>query len=363
MRAAWGHPRSGALLLLLGLAAAVLLSPLIGPEPLPWKDVLSIMLHQAAGGALGSGSCLPAVPPAQCHVWTVIVWDARVPAVLLAAFVGASLGVSGASLQGVFRNPLADPYLLGLSSGAALGAAAAFALTVSPGSSLNPATRSLLLPVAAFAGGLVPGTVVLLASLSGRVGAGSLIMVGIALNALFSAIISAVLLYNQNITIQVTFWLWGGLSYATWTNDALVLSVLMVAGMLLALHGRPLNLLQLGEDVASSLGTDAPKVMRRVVLLTTILTAAAVAFVGIIGFVGLIAPHVVRRVVGVDYRRVLPLSMATGAGFLIISWDAAQIIIPTVVLPVGILTGFVGSAFFLYVLFRRWLPRGSGSSR
>jgi iron complex transport system permease protein len=337
---------------------AILLSPLVGPESLPWGGILQILWHQATGGIFGGSACAPTVPAWKCTIWVEIVWDARVPAVLLAAFVGASLGISGAGLQGVFRNPLADPYLLGLSSGATLGAALAFAVLVADAPWLSASQRDLLLPGAALLGGLVPGVLVLAASLRRR-SPETLILTGVALSALFSAALSLILLLYPQVTIQLTFWLLGGLSFASWTNDALVLCVLMVAGLALTLQGRQLNLLQMGDDVAQSLGCDARRVTRRVVLLSTVVTATAVAFVGVIGFVGLVSPHIVRRLLGVDYRRVLPFSLLTGAIFLVLSWDLSQVVIPPVVIPVGIPTSFVGAPFFLYLLLRtRSGPRG-----
>ncbi|MDE1822608.1 MAG: iron ABC transporter permease, partial [Euryarchaeota archaeon] len=302
------------LLLLLGLLGLVLFSPLIGPVPIPWQQGISILFHQATGGLLGGSACSGMVPPPRCTIWVEIVWGARVPAVLLAVLVGAALGLSGGALQGVFRNPLADPFLLGLSSGATLGAAAAFAVTfglVSAGT-LSGGEQALLLPGAAFAGGLVPGLVVLLAAMRRTRATGTLLLTGVSLNFLFSATLSIMMLYYQRIDIQVTFWLLGGFTLANWTNDGLVLSVLLVAGLAIVLHGRVLNLLQLGEEVAQSLGSDPSRVIRRVVLLATVTTAIAVAFAGIIGFVGLVGPHIVRRMVGFDYRRVLPLSAAAG---------------------------------------------------
>lgn len=349
----------GPLLLVGGLVLLMGLTPFLGPESLPWNAVLTILWHQITGGLFGGSTCPPETPSGRCNVLVDIVWGARVPAVLLAATVGASLGISGASLQGVFRNSLADPYLLGLSSGAALGAALLLdcSITGDLGNhcllSIPGADTPVLLPVAAFLGGLVPGTAVLLASLSRRTTPEVLLLTGVALNALFSATLATVLVFYQSSSIQVELWLLGGLANATWTNDALVLSVLLVAGTILALHGRAINLLQLGEDVARSLGTDGRRVTQRVILLSTVVTAVAVAFSGVIGFVGLVAPHVVRRLVGVDYRKVLPFSLAAGAAFLLVAWDIAQTAIPTVVLPVGIPTAFVGSIFFLYLLQRR----------
>ncbi len=333
-------------LIVVALTLLVVLSTLVGPESLPWPATLAILLHEMSGGHLAGMPCGSA-SAAECRIWIEIVWDARFPDLLLAVTAGAALGISGAGLQGVFRNPLADPYLLGLSAGAALGASSVYTFD------LAPAGRAFILPVFAFVGGLVPGTVIYFAARSGRNSPQTLLLTGVALNAIAAAVLATFLLYNPVANLSVNFWLLGGLEYATWSNDGLVIPVVLVAGLLLVLRAQEVNLLQLGPDVAQSLGSDPRRLTRQVVLVTTVVTAAAVAFAGIIGFVGLVAPHVVRRLVGVDYRRVIPLSALVGAGFLVVAWDIAQVVIRSVVIPVGIPTAFFGAMFFLYLLYRR----------
>lgn len=344
------QPRSPAgaavALLTLALAGAVALSVAIGPSALPWNATLAILVHQLTGGYLANPPC-GSVAPDTCRIWTEIVWNARLPDLLLAVSVGAALGVSGAGLQGIFRNPLADPYLLGLSSGAALGASSVYTF------SIDPAGRAFVLPLFAFVGGLVPGTVIYSAAHSRSASAQTLLLTGVALNALFSAVLATLLLYNPVASISVSFWLLGDLSYGTWTTVGLVAPVVLVAGLFLSLRARELNLIQLGPDVAQSLGTDPRKVTREVVIVTTVMTAAAVAFAGVIGFVGLVAPHVVRRLVGVDYRRVVGVSAVAGGAFLVVAWDLAQTVLRAVVIPVGIPMAFFGALFFLYLLYRR----------
>jgi ABC-type Fe3+-siderophore transport system permease subunit len=344
-------------LLLLGLSglALLFLSPLIGPVPIPAPVVDSIVLHEATRGVLGGSACggyLTTVR--QCTIWVEIVWDARMPAVVLALATGAALGLSGASLQGVFRNPLADPYLLGLSSGAAMGAALIFVFQI------DLASAYLALPVFAFLGGLIPGLVVYLAA--GRARAvETLVLTGVALASLFAALLATFLLVNPLGEFQVSFWLLGGMTGATWGRAGIVLGAVLIAGGVVALRGRQLNILQLGADVAQSLGVDGRRVARQIVLTTTLLTATAVAFTGVIGFVGLVSPHIIRRLVGPDYRGVLPLSAAMGSVFLAAAWDLAQVVVPSVVLPVGIPTAFVGAPFFVYLLYRRRTPTGGPS--
>ena len=334
-------------LLLLGGAVLVVVSPLIGPVPLPFASSLGILAH-GPGSVASAATCLGGqVSLHQCQIWSEIVWQARVPAMVLALLAGAMLGLSGATLQGVFRNPLADPYLLGLSTGAAVGVAVLFVFNV------GIAEAAVALPAFAFLGGLIPGLVIFAAGRIARRSAETLILTGVALGALFSSLLAVFLLYNPLGDLQVSFWLLGGMSDATWNHDAIVFGVLIAVGGVLALLGRELNLLQLGEDVAQSLGVPVQRVTLTLVLLTTVGTAAAVAFTGVIGFVGLVSPHIVRRVVGPDYRRVIPLSALVGGAFLLLAWDIAQTAIPSVVLPVGIPTSLVGAPFFLYILYRR----------
>lgn len=333
--------------LIAGLGILATLSTVIGPVPIPGAATLDILAHQLTAGLWPANACGGLASAAQCAIWVEIVWNARVPALLLAILAGAALGASGAGLQGIFRNPLADPYLLGLSAGAALGASSVYTFDLYPGQ------RDLALPLAAFLGGLLPGAIVYLAAGNERRSPETLVLTGVALNAFFSAILSTLLLYNPVVNISVSFWLLGGLTGASWEHDTLLFGVVLAGAALLAVQGSELNLLQLGPDVAQSLGSDPRRVVRRVVLLTTVVSASVVAFTGIIGFVGLVAPHVVRRLAGVDYRRVLPLSALAGAGFLVIAWDLAQSVIPSVVIPVGIPTSFIGALFFLYLLYRR----------
>jgi iron complex transport system permease protein len=334
-------------LLLAGGLVLLVISPLIGPVPIPVQSTIGILAH-GPGPVTSSSTCSGIhVSENQCRIWAEIVWQARMPAMLLALAAGAILGLSGATLQGVFRNPLADPYLLGLSTGAAMGAAVLFVFNV------DIAQASLALPAFAFLGGLIPGLVIFAVGRIARRSSETLILTGVALGAVFSSLLATFLLYNPLGDLQVSFWLLGGMSDATWTHDAIVFGVLLAVGSVLCLLGRELNLLQLGEDVAHSVGVPVQRVTLTLILLTTVGTAAAVAFTGVIGFVGLVSPHIVRRVVGPDYRRVLPLAGLVGAGFLLLAWDIAQSALPPLVLPVGIPTAFVGGPFFLYLLYRR----------
>ncbi len=334
-------------LLASGVLALLGVSALIGAVWIPPSVVGPILLHQLSGGAVGSPCGPYAAGSSACRIATEIVWQARMPAIVVALFAGAALALSGGTLQGLFRNPLADPFLLGLSSGAATGAAILFAFQI------DVARQATLLPLVAFLGALVPGFAVYAAARTAWRNPETLILTGVALSAVFSAILATLLFYNPSGGLQVSFWLLGNLEAETWTRAGIMAGAVLALGTVLALYGRELNLLQLGPEVATSVGVEATRVVRSLILVTTLLTAAAVAFTGVIGFVGLVSPHVVRRLVGPDYRRVLPASALFGGIFLLGAWDVAQEILPPITVPVGIPTAFVGGPFFLYLLYRR----------
>jgi iron complex transport system permease protein len=328
-------------------------STLLGDVPIPPLATLGILGQHLTGGVLGGGPCADAALSAsRCAVFNEIVWDAYVPQVLLGVFVGAALGVSGAALQGTFRNPLADPYLLGLSSGAAVGAAAVFVFH------FELADANLVLPLFAFLGSLASGVVVLLAARSPRNSVTTLVLTGVALSAFFSALLVLTLLYNVNGNLQVTYWLLGGLEGAAWPQVGIVFAGVAATSVLLAAFATDLNLLQLGPDVAQSLGVDARRVRVRTILLASLCTSFAVAFAGVIGFVGLVAPHVVRRLLGVDYRRVIPASAGVGAVFVLGARDIAFLAFPGTEVPIGVPMAFAGTVFFVYLLYRRPSPTG-----
>ncbi|MCI4339984.1 MAG: iron ABC transporter permease [Thermoplasmata archaeon] len=333
--------------LVLGIGALLLiLSPLLTGVAIPPVTVLSILVHGLTLGALAPSACGPSVSSGQCATWTLIVWSSTIPSILLALLAGAALGLSGATLQGTFRNPLADPYLLGISSGGTLGAAILLVFRV------GLAEANLLLPLFAFAGALATGVLILVASryLGGSLE--TLLLVGVALANVLSAVLSVVLLFNAEGSQQVSYWLLGGVGGATWDRDGIVAGGLLAAAAPLVLYGRELNVLQLGPDVAKSLGVDTERVRTRLLLLASLATGIAVAFTGIIGFVGLISPHVARRLWGADYRWVLPGSLVIGGLFLVAARDLSGLIVPNVVLPVGLFTAFAGAPFFFLLLLR-----------
>ncbi|MEU9346488.1 iron ABC transporter permease [Streptomyces sp. NPDC048278] len=327
-------------LLTLGLVAALaMLVPVaagLGAYPVPTGDVLGSALHRAGLG----GTALGRVPES-------VLWDVRFPRIELALLVGASLGCAGALMQGVFGNPLAEPGVIGVSSGAAVGAVAVIALGLD---FLGTWTVSVF----AFAAGLVTALLVYVVSRSGgRTEVVTLILTGIAVNAFAGALIGLFLFFADTAAVnQITFWQLGSLSQATWPK---VLAVLPCAALGLALapfHARRLDLLSLGERQARHLGVDVERLRLTLVLVIALLTAAAVSVSGIIGFVGLVVPHVLRMAAGPGHRFLIPGSALLGAATLLSADLAARTLAAPAELPLGVLTALLGSPFFFWLLRR-----------
>jgi len=279
----------------------------------------------------------------------MIILNIRLPRILLAGLVGAALAVAGATYQGLFRNPLADPYLLGVASGAGLGATIAF---------LIPFTISWMsfgaVPLFAFIGAMVAVAVVYsLARVGKTLPATTLILAGVALGAFLSSITSYLMTICGKELHGIVFWLMGGLSLTKWTEVWTVLPCILAGIIVIWLHARPLNVMQLDEEQAQQLGINVERVKLILLSAATLITSAAVCFTGLIGFVGIIVPHTVRLIWGPDHRFLLPLSTLVGAIFLILADTLAHTLLPPTEIPVGIITAFCGAPFFLYLLRRR----------
>ncbi|ETX12366.1 ABC transporter permease [Marinomonas ushuaiensis DSM 15871] len=325
---------------------------------------LSIFLIILMGVAIGVGS----VPISQSTVWGVIgnklsftnslptwsmgreniVWAVRLPRVILAAIVGATLAVVGAALQSVTRNPLADPHLLGISSGAALGAIIALLHT---GMILGVVT----VPVFAFLGALFAMFLVLgVANFSMAHSAGRLILAGVAVAFVLTALGNLfIFMGDHRASHTVIFWMLGGLGLAQWGQLWFPFFTLLLGAGYLIYKARYLNAMMLGDETASTLGVPVQRFRLIVIVVCALLTGAAVAFSGVIGFVGLMVPHIVRLLVGGDYRKTLPLSALFGALFLVFADIIARVIIPPEDMPIGILTGLAGGIAFVFLMRQR----------
>jgi iron complex transport system permease protein len=274
-----------------------------------------------------------------------ILLQLRLPRVVLAGLVGATLSFSGAAYQGAFRNPLADPYLLGAAAGAGLGATIAIVYT-------HTGTSSNLMPVAAFAGALVA---VALAYALGRAGRGqrtatSLVLAGIAVMSFFTALQTYMQQRKSDTLREVYGWILGRLTTAGWHDVLLILPYVTVGAAVILAHRRLLDVLTLGDEEADGLGVNTRRVRLIVVIAASLSTAAAVAVSGLIGFVGIIVPHIIRLVAGTSYRVILPLCIAFGAAFLILADLLGRTMIAPAELPIGVVTAFFGAPFFAIVL-------------
>lgn len=282
---------------------------------------------------------------------SLVVRDVRWPRTLLASLVGAALAVSGALLQGLFRNPLADPGLIGVSSGAMFGAVAVIVLTGSAFQSLSGTSAMLLLPASAFIGAMLATALVWCIGGAGKGGTATLLLAGIAINALLMAVTGLLIYAADDLALRtLTFWTMGSVAQATHRDYLLLAPVLL--WLLLAIPGqaRALNALQLGEAVAAHMGVNVASLKRTLVVLVALTVAAAVSVSGLIGFVGLVAPHMVRLLLGPDHRLVLPATALLGAVLLLLADSLARILVAPAELPVGLVMSLIGGPFFLWLL-------------
>lgn len=325
-------------LLAAALVGAAWLSLGLGPSPASWTDVLDLLTGKAGGAT------------------REILVRVRLPRVVLAAVVGAALSGAGVVFQAVLRNPLADPYILGVSGGAALGAV--LVATASGGAALGTALGR---PGAAFAGAMATLAFLSLARVRGRTEPTVLLLVGVVLNAFYSAVILFLLTAGDASRFRgALYFLIGSIAPASGLPASVLLSaaVLVGAGLgLLLLLSHRLNLLAFGEETAGHLGVEVERTVWAAVAGASLVTAAAVAFTGLIGFVGLVVPHVVRTVGGPDHRLLLPASALGGAAFVVLADTAARTIVAPGEMPVGVITALVGGPFFLF-LFLRHLREG-----
>ena len=270
-----------------------------------------------------------------------ILWELRLPRVVLGALVGGMLAIAGASYQGVFRNPLADPYLLGVAAGAGLGATVAVAY--------GPGLDSDFLPVAAFVGGA--GSVALAYALGRSTGGpAALILAGVTIASFFTAVQTFVQQQNSDTLQAVYSWILGRLATSGWDEVVRVLPYVALATATILVHRRLIDVLSLGDEEAASLGVNVNRVRLLVVLAATVGTAAVVAVSGLIGFVGIIVPHAIRLLFGGSYRILLPVAALGGAGFLVLADVLARTVLSPGEVPIGVITAFFGAPFFALVL-------------
>ncbi len=333
-------------ILLFVLGAAVILFTTIGPVPISPIDVLSILLRR-----------LPLVgdfiPPGDWpESFETIVFQMRLSRVILAMLVGAGLAASGVVLQGLLQNPMGDPYILGISSGAALGATLAMLF----GFGVH-ALGMYAIPLFAFIGAIVTAFVVYnLARVGNRVSMSTMLLAGIAVGSLLSALTSYAMITNGQNIHQVIFWIMGGFAGRGWEHVKVLLPYILIGYIVMFLYARHLNAMLLGEEPAQHLGVEVERLKQVMLGAATLTAAASVAVSGVIGFVGLIIPHAVRLIVGPDHRVLLPAAVLTGAVFLAAADTLARVAAAPQEIPVGIITALCGAHIFIYLLRKKKGP-------
>ncbi|ABG32964.1 iron ABC transporter permease [Roseobacter denitrificans] len=311
----------------------------VGAVSIPFATVWGVVLNNAFGASFEGD-------------WSAgreaIVWDIRFPRALLACFVGAGLAMVGASLQAVTRNPLADPHLLGISAGGAFGAILALLHT---GLFLG----LLTVPLLAFAGALGATLLVLAVSqFAAATSADRLVLAGVAVSFIVMSMANVLIfLGDPRATHTVVFWMLGGLGLAQWDQLVFPLLILVFCGVYLRIHAENLNAMTVGDETAATLGLNVARFRLSIFFIGALITGVMVAFSGIIGFVGLMVPHIVRLIVGGDYARVLPASALLGAVFLLWADIVARTVMAPEDMPIGIVTGLAGGTFFVWLLRRR----------
>jgi iron complex transport system permease protein len=321
-------------------AAVLVLATTLGPARISLADALTALGHRLSGHP-------------DPHAWReTVIWSVRLPRALLGFVVGGGLAVAGAALQGLFRNPLADPAILGVSSGASLGAVLAIYTGLS-------ARAVWALPLGSFAGAAANALLVFAIAARrgrGRVFTGTLLLVGVALSSLaiaFTMFTLSAALSSYDVGRQIMFWLLGGLEGRTWDHLLLGAPAVFLGGAAILAQARELDALLLGELAAVSVGVDVPRVRVRVVVAVALVVGACVAVTGPIGFVGLIVPHVLRLVAGAGHRTLVPLTFVGGGVFVVGADIVARTMLAPSEIPVGIVTAALGTPFFLALLVRR----------
>ncbi len=317
------------------ITAAVLTSLSLGPVPIPAAEVASILLAHLGFDLADFG-----------RTEQLVVEQIRLPRILVGAMVGMALGVSGATMQGLFRNPMADPGIIGVSAGGAVGAVVAIATGAA-------GLFFIALPTFAFVGAIMASLLVYgIAAFGGRFSMATLLLAGVAVNAFLGAVVSAIIILvpDNGALREILFWLAGGLESRSWEHFRIATPLILGATVFIVLMSRDLNLLMLGDDEARSMGVRVGITRLTLLGAAALATGAAVAVSGTIAFVGLVTPHILRLMLGPDHRVLIPMSALGGAVFVILADTVARTVVQPAEFPVGVLTAFVGAPFFIFLL-------------
>ncbi|MFP7232572.1 iron ABC transporter permease [Bacillus subtilis] len=322
------------------LAVSIILGISCGSLQIPVPAIFRVFWHEGFGGSIGSDD----------PMYTNIMMNIRLPRVVLAALVGAALSIAGAAFQGLLKNPLADPYTLGVSSGASVGAVVTLFFSLQ-----LPVLGGFTLPVMSVAAALVTMAAVLSFSrlVHASMSVATLILTGVIINSFLGAFISLIIALTGDNLLPIVHWLLGSVSMRGWSYVVLFLPFFLLGTILLIINGRELNVMTYGEDKAKLLGVSVQQKKMLILIAGSLLTGSAVAVSGTIGFVGLVIPHITRLLWGTDHRHLLPLSALLGAGFLVLADLLSRTIIEPIELPIGIITSLTGAPVFALILIRQ----------
>ena len=330
-------PIASSLLLFVILITAIILGVAIGSVPIPPRIITDLILDRMS---------ITNITIDEISKYSTILFDIRMPRVALMALTGAAHATAGATYQGLFRNPLADPYLVGVASGAGLGA------TIAITTNLNSDPLGIsIITIAAFAGGIITVAIVVMAArVSKTTPVTTMLLAGIAIGSFATAATTLLMLRRPDGLQRAFNWMLGAYLGGGWTPVKIMIPYMVLGSLLIFINARALNVFQLGEEQAQQLGIHVERLKIILIASATLMTASAVAFGGLIGFVGLIVPHAMRILTGPDYRRLLPCCLLGGASFLVLSDLAARNIMAPQELPVGIITALTGTPFFIFLL-------------
>jgi iron complex transport system permease protein len=330
----------GMLISIISCLVIIYLCTLLGVASISFLDANKILINQFFHIDLGMENISAGA--------IAIIWNVRLPRIVLAFITGGALALCGAAYQGIFKNPMADPYLLGVSSGAALGASIGIVLNFS-GGFLGLSGTAVLAFIGSFATILI---VYNISKVGRKVPVATLLLSGIAIGQTLSAIMSLLMIFNQEDITKIMFWTMGSLNGLGWAQVIAVLPYVLLGGVILLTSVRELDIMLLGEDTATQLGVNTERLKKKVLIASSIITASVVSVTGIIGFVGLIIPHIVRMVSGPKHRVLVPFSLLFGGAFLILCDTLARTVAGQEI-PVGIITAAFGGPFFVFLLRRR----------
>lgn len=323
------------------LFVLMVFSSTIGVADISFREAIRIVLSKIplVGGLVSS---------TEDSTHRLIVLNIRLPRIMLAACVGTGLSTVGAAMQGMFKNPMADPGVLGISTGAALGATLAMVTGIQ-----KQVWAIGAVAAAAFAGALLTAFLVYgIARVGNRVPTVTLLLSGVAVSFLFSAAITIIMLFNREQIENIVLWMMGSVSAASWQQVLVIMPVVLSGVIITASFSRSLNIMSTGDDTAKSLGVEVENVKKILLAVSSVLVGACVAVSGIIGFVGLVIPHIVRLMLGSDHRVVFPFSVVGGAAFMVICDTLARSLIPPAEMPVGAITSLFGAPFFIFLLLK-----------